>query len=219
MWGAGPAVPGDRLKKNAFRAGDIFGARRRAVVAGTCWLRQGPKGRSRSGRTAGPDRRDRRRGPARPSRPVGPARAARRAGTTQPKLARHSQTMPDRKLRRAPGSGNEVLVSAYCGPGEIRRHSWANAGSPAGSRRLPPARRWSQFAWRRRNNNDQCVASATPSATKTAAAPFFTRSRRDNVSCVRCGNRTPSAIPNAKTNNVVVELIACTMLNGANISA
>ena len=119
--------PRRQVEKNAFRAGDIFGARRRVVVAGTCRLRQRPKGRSRSDRTAGPERRDRRRGSARPSRPVRPARAARRAGTTQSKLARHSQTMPDRKLRgvlQRQRSAGERLLRPREKSADIRGRTW-----------------------------------------------------------------------------------------------
>ena len=63
------------------------------------------------------------------------------------------------------------------------------------------------------------VTSATPSPTRAAAAPFCSKSRHDNVSRPSCGNRTLSRTPNTKTNSVVVELIACTMASGANISA
>ena len=65
----------------------------------------------------------------------------------------------------------------------------------------------------------QRVTSATPIATMTAATPFCTNSRPDKSSRPKLGKKTLSTMPKAKTNNVVVEPIACTMLSGANKSA
>src|SRR6202043_718145 len=65
----------------------------------------------------------------------------------------------------------------------------------------------------------QRVTSATPIATMTAATPFCTSSRPDKSSRPKFGKKTLSTMPKAKTNNVVVEPIACTMLSGANKSA
>jgi hypothetical protein len=71
----------------------------------------------------------------------------------------------------------------------------------------------------RRTRLPQRVTSATPIATMTAATPFCTNSRPDKSSRPKLGKKTLSTMPKAKTNNVVVEPIACTMLSGANKSA
>src|SRR4029077_11485947 len=65
----------------------------------------------------------------------------------------------------------------------------------------------------------QRVTSATPTATMTAATPFCANSRPDRFSRPTPGKKTLSPMPNAKTNNVAGEPIACTMLSGANSSA
>ena len=100
--------------------------------------------------------------------------------------------------------------------GRMRRHivdSWhrryrrrARPAAISGDRRRYSLRR-------------QRVTSATPIATMIAAMPFCASSRPDKFSRPKPGKKTLSTMPKAKTNNVVVEPIACTMLSGANKSA
>ena len=130
MWGAGAAIPSDRLKE--MRARVIL----LVLSSGCCSLGLPVAAGAQRAIQDRPDRRARTAspapGPARPSRPARPARAARRAGTAQPKLARHSQTMPGRILRgvlqRQRSSGRAPIA----GRGEIRRHFSANAGITCG---------------------------------------------------------------------------------------
>ena len=63
-------------------------------------------------------------------------------------------------------------------------------------------------AKRRSETAPYLVTNATPSATRTAAMPFCSKSRSDSVSRPNCGDNRLSRTPNTKTNSVVVELIA-----------
>jgi hypothetical protein len=200
-------------------------------LSGWCWWGWPAAARARRGMRGRQDR------PAQKAIRVRRARRARlgrlvrrdpRASTARPvqACAWCGWTVSSAAARRRVAATKFSSVP-IAGRREIPRPLSANARHRAASRPMRPMRRWLPFASPRPHDrrparsiaSRQRATSATPAATNKAAIPFCANSRNDNVSRARRGKKMLSATPNAKTNNVVVEPIACTRLNGASIRA